>query len=119
MIRYNINPHIFIKENSSNKEVKDLEKEFIGRGEVRGFLFRQIRVTKWGFLYEVSHTDTKYYEVFKKRINRRFATYSYPSSNGFGIWAWTFKKLDEAIDKLNNFEYCESDQYLNKKERSY
>lgn len=80
--------------------IKELKKDFIGRGEVKGFKFRQISVTKWGFLYEVSNCDTKYYEVFKKRINRRFATYSYPASNSFGIWAFTFQTLDEAIDKL-------------------
>lgn len=75
--------------------VVQLKKEFIGRSEVRGFLFRQISVTKHGFLYE----------VFKKRINKRFATYSYPSSKSFGIWAWTFKTLNEATSKLESLSH--------------
>jgi len=94
-----------IKNNQHNDDslvVKELKKEFIGRGEVKDFLFRQLNVTERGFLYLVSHNDTKYYEVFKKRINKRFATYSYPSSNSFGIWAWTYKSYDQAFEKLKS-----------------
>lgn len=88
----------------SKKAPRELKSEFIGRGEVKGMLFRQIRVTNWGFLYEVTDCGTKRYEVFKRRINHRFATYSYPSSRSFGIWAWNYKDIRHAFNKLFSFE---------------
>jgi len=76
--------------------MKPLKKQFIGLGEVKGFIFYQIRVANQAFLYEVDHDGTKHYEVFKRVINRRFACVSYPTSNSFGKWAWTFKLLVDA-----------------------
>ena len=83
--------------------IKPLPKRFSGRGEVKGYNFTLICKTKWGFLYEVSHDGIiTHYEVFLRKINKRFGCESYPLSKAFGIWAWTFKTKDKAIRKLNS-----------------
>ena len=81
--------------------MKQLKVQFEGKGEVKGYDFTQIRWTDKAFLYEVSYGDSKHYEVFLKRINRRFACISYPTSQGFGIWAWTYMSLKSAIKKFD------------------
>ena len=81
--------------------MKELKKEFLGIGEVKGYKFTQISQTSQAFIYEVSFGGGKHYEVFKRRINSRFGCVSYPSRKGFGIWAWTFTELDKAIEHLN------------------
>lgn len=89
--------------------MKQLLKHFIGRGEVKDFKFTQIKCSEQAFLYEVDTGDTKYYEVFKKRRNRRFGNISYPSSYAFGIWAWTYVSLEQAEKKfqeINTNELC-------------
>jgi len=78
-----------------------LKKEFIGTGEVKGYKFRQIRAANYGFMYHVDTGSIKYYEVFRKVINRRFACVSYPRSKSFGIWAWNYSDLKMANDKFN------------------
>ena len=83
--------------------MKQLQKEFIGRGEVRGFTFKQIERTEKAYLYEVTqpYADKPHYEVFRHKINKRFGVVSYPfSGEGFGRWAWTYKSLSEAREKL-------------------
>ena len=84
--------------------MKELKKEFSGIGEVRGYQFSQIYKTSRAFIYEVSYGEGKHYEVFKRRINNRFGCVSYPTSQGFGIWAWTYSKLEKAIEKFNELE---------------
>jgi len=84
--------------------MKQLEKEFTGIGEVRGFVFRQMTRTNRGFIYEVSACGTLYYEVFKRRINKQYNNESYPRSKSFGNWAWTTKSLDKANQILNQIQ---------------
>lgn len=81
--------------------MKELKKQFLGIGEVKGYKFSQIYKTSQAFIYEVSHDRGKHYEVFKRRVNSRFGCVSYPSCKGFGIWAWTYSTLDKAIEKFN------------------
>lgn len=81
--------------------MKQLKKQFIGRGEVKGFKFTQVYHTNRAFLYEINTGHSIYYEVFKKVVNRRFACVSYPTAKDFGIWAWTFYSLEEATEKFN------------------
>ena len=76
--------------------MRELRKQFEGKGEVRGYAFTQISKTDWGFIYEVQHCGHRHYEVFKKRLNRRFGTVSYPTHKAFGIWAWTYMSLERA-----------------------
>ena len=84
--------------------MKELQEHFEGKGQVRGYTFTLISKTDWGFIYEVEHGGYKHYEVFKKRLNRRFATVSYPTDKAFGIWAWTCMTLDKAKSKLSELE---------------
>ena len=84
--------------------MKELPKHFEGKGQVRGYTFTQISKTDWGFIYEVQHDGHRHYEVFKKRLNRRFGTVSYPTDKAFGIWAWTFMTLVRAKDRLVKLE---------------
>lgn len=83
--------------------MKQLQKNFTGIGEVKGFEFTQISETDKGFIYLVDAGSTSYYEVFKRKENTRFNTVSYPTSKAFGIWAWSVKTLEQANEKLESF----------------
>jgi hypothetical protein len=94
----------------------ELEKEFIGVGEVKGFLFRQIRSSEAAYIYEVSFEGKLYYETFKrlkspvcidfeKRIySETEFKESYPKANKFGISAWSAFGLEQATDKFNELQ---------------
>lgn len=83
-------------------EVKLLQEEFVGRGEVRGFLFSQRAKSKYAYIYEVKCLDgaSSYFEVFERRENKLFQQESYPGSKSFGFWAWTFPTFARAYDKF-------------------
>ncbi len=89
--------------NDENKHgvFKPLKTKFHGRGEVKGYLFTQIRQTDKAYIYEATSGDSKHYEVFLKVINRRYACVSYPTSKAFGTWAWTYMSLEKAEKKYN------------------
>ena len=76
--------------------MRELELSFIGKGQVKGFKFTQIKKNEFGFIYEVKDCGQIYYEVFKRKENVRFNCVSYPSNKAFGIWAWTVKSEREA-----------------------
>ena len=80
--------------------MKQLEKNFIGRGQVKGFMFTQIKKSNHGYIYMVEADGLIHYEVLEHRTNTRFNCVSYPSDKAFGIWAWTFRCLGKADDKL-------------------
>jgi len=80
----------------------DLPLEFIGRGEVRGFHFLQIAKSEFGYLFKVTIPEGPiHYEVFRRAENKRFGCVSYPSSNRFGLIAWTFRTFQEAVVRFN------------------
>jgi hypothetical protein len=83
--------------------MKELQKYFIGRGEMKGFVFTQKKASDNAYVYEVDMGDVTYYEVFKRRVNTRFEEHkvSYPSSKSFGIWAWSYRNDERAIKKFN------------------
>lgn len=86
-----------------NKQLmKQLEKEFIGKGEVKNFKFTQLKASETAFIYEVNNDGSIYYEVFKRKENTQFNCISYPSSKAFGVYAWTIKNLNSALDRFNN-----------------
>ena len=87
--------------------MKALEKHFIGRGEVKGFEFTQLKSSDRAYLYQVNSGHSIYYEVFKKLINKRFNRVSYPTSKAFGIWAWTIMSYDRAEEKFNQLNTCD------------
>ena len=83
--------------------MKQLQQQFQGRGEVKGYTFTQIRVTDLGFIYSKELNGSLSYEVFKRKENKRFNCISYPTSNSFGVWAWDCKSLERAEEILNRF----------------
>ena len=54
----------------------ELQQEFTGTGEVKGFIFKQIKNNGYAFIYEVkvpSDDDDSvriYYEVFERKISK-------------------------------------------------
>jgi hypothetical protein len=95
----------------------ELEKEFIGTGEVAGSMFTQLCASPYAYVYEITALNSKpHYEVFKRKecqesetvvrgIKVQFtAKVLYPRSNDFGEWAWSPRTLSEAMkyfDQLN------------------
>ena len=88
---------------------QELEKEFNGIGEVKGYTFQMIAEEKGiGYIYMVTNESTTHYEVFRhketpvlidfeKRIYSETDTkVTYPKSNSFGVWAWTFTRHHQA-----------------------
>lgn len=78
--------------------MKQLEKTFIGKGEVKGFSFTQLKNNGKAYIYEVSDGNFKHYEVFKHKENTQFKCVSYPRSKSFGIWAYSVSNLNRAIE---------------------
>ena len=79
--------------------LKDLPLEFIGRGEVKGQLFTQMAASDLAYIYRVSDVNgVVWHEVFKKKVNARFATIVYPKAKSFGLSAWTKQSEAEAFD---------------------
>ncbi len=88
---------------SATSQLKELPVEFVGRGEVRGFEFRQIMKSDKGYIYEVRQLELKpYYEVFRRIENHRFGCISYPGSSSFGITIWTAKTMADALERFKN-----------------
>ena len=84
--------------------MKQLENEFIGRGQVKGFIFTQIKKSEFAYIYKVDIGDCLHYEVFKHKENKYYNCVSYPSDKSFGLWAWTYKDLDSAFSKFESLE---------------
>lgn len=97
--------------------MKELEKEFIGTGSVKGFVFKQIKFNGNVYLYEVNTSSSIHYEVFERKeskggtsvIGGVEVTFEpkvlYPSDNAFGVWAYccnTIEKANYRFDELNN-----------------
>lgn len=83
------------------KDILNLPTHFIGKGEVKGFVFTKIKESKKAFMYEVNTGSRIHYEVFKKKAKTNSIRYSYPTSKGFGIWAWCPSTFDRAIEIFN------------------
>ena len=86
--------------------MKELKKEFQGRGEVKDYTFKQVSSSPYAYIYEVSNNFNRniHYEVFKRKENTYYNCISYPTSKGFGLWAWTKSDLTSAeylFDELN------------------
>lgn len=75
---------------------------FEDRGEVKGFIFKQIEKSDRTYKYEVSNTfGHKGYEVFSHRENGRFDKITHLKSNLFGMWPWTARNLEKANERYN------------------
>jgi len=82
--------------------MKQLEKEFIGKGQVKGFMFTQIKQNNYGYIYRIEADKLTHYEVFTHKPNKRFNCVSYPTNHAFGIWAWTYRDLEKAEERFND-----------------
>lgn len=82
--------------------MRELKKEFIGIGEVKGNKFRQLLKSSCAYLYEVDSGYSIYYEVFKRKVNRKLDQESYPKAKHFSIWAWTYMSHSKALEKFNH-----------------
>ncbi len=85
--------------------MKELQDRFIGKGEVKGFEFTQLKKNQYAYIYSVINfygsSISKRYEVFERKENQRYNCISYPKSKSFGKWAWSVMSLDRAIDIFN------------------
>ena len=81
-----------------------LEKQFIGRGEVKGFNFRQLSFEDNVYLYEVEYEGCSWYEVFEHRINTQFGNVIYPSSKAFGLWASTTVNYERSLQMVSEYQ---------------
>ena len=89
--------------------MRQLEKDFIGTGEVKGFIFTQIKKSEYGYIYRVIAGGTSHYEVFKHTENTRYNCVSYPRSKSFGLWAWHCSDLVKALERLEQIDFlCET-----------
>ena len=79
--------------------MKQLQKEFIGRGEVKGFIFTQLKKSNNAYIYKVDCDGCEHYEVFKHRKNKQFNCVSYPKIGSFGLWAWAYRSIELALEK--------------------
>lgn len=87
------------------ENIKELDLYIKGKGETRGFNFKQIKFNGYAYIYEVDNDGDIYYEVFERRINQQFNTVSYPRSNSFGVWAFCLHTKEKAEDKYNELTY--------------
>lgn len=81
--------------------MKELKEYFSGRGQVKGYVFNQIKRSKHAYLYEVKGNGLPHYEIFKRKENTMYEVVSYPTNKAFGIWAWTTTSLDRANKIFN------------------
>ena len=84
--------------------MKELQEEFIGRGQVKGFRFTQMNKTEYGYIYSVNTGDRIAFEVFKRNENNYHNCVSYPSNKAFGKWAWTCGTYERALDIFSDIE---------------
>lgn len=82
-------------------KTKYLEKEFPGKGEVKGYYFKLNKQSHLVSLYEVRWDCTIRYEIFIRRVNKRFNTETYPSSKQFGKTAFTTNSIEKAEEYFN------------------
>ncbi|MCH3884403.1 hypothetical protein [Tenacibaculum aquimarinum] len=89
--------------------MKKLETKIIGKGEVKGFLFTQKLISNKAYLYEVNTGYTIHYEVFKRKHKTNSKRDCFPTSKAFGLWAYTFKTWEKAVEKFNKLNIKEND----------
>jgi hypothetical protein len=85
--------------------MKELQTQFTGKGQVKGYDFNQITATPYGYIYaKTSLEGTNTFEVFKRLENDVYNCVSYPTDKAFGIWAWNPGTLKRAKEILYQIE---------------
>lgn len=96
--------------------IKRIPKEFDGRGESKGKIFKCLIRGNNAMIYEVWDEDLKdsktsypYYEVFKLKIlknkwedGKLFEMY--PKSTAFGYWASCVNNIKTAYERFEKYE---------------
>jgi hypothetical protein len=60
--------------------IRELAVTIEGRGEVKGFIFEQVKASEKAYIYKSTSEDNVYFEVFRKKVNTQFGIVSYPKS---------------------------------------
>ena len=81
--------------------MKLLDLKFSGKGEVKGFTFKQVQKSNTAYIYEVNSGSSIYYEVFTRVVNNKYQKEVYPMAKHFSIWAWTQMNYEDAKRKFN------------------
>lgn len=96
-------------------EIIKLEKDFVKKnyeGWSKPVHFIQLEETENAYLYKREIGSYVDYEVFLKKAGKSVKTIDgkitvvdimkekYPRANAFGQWAWSFKNIDRAYQKL-------------------
>lgn len=104
------------------KNIEKLEKEFVGTGEVKEMLFKQVNECEFSYIYEVTNNDTIHYELIEKNTTPKCLDFEkkifsetdfkevYAKSNSFGVCTWTFKSLKMALIKQVILEKANKDE---------
>lgn len=96
--------------------MKELAEYFSGKGQVKGYVFNQIKRTKHAYLYQVAGDGQIHYEVFERMENRLYDCVSYPTDKAFGKWAWTCMDFDRALEKMNEIDFIVENRKLDQYE---
>lgn len=88
----------------------ELKEYFSGRGQVKGYVFNQIKKSKHAYIYEVKGEIKIHYEVFKRMENEMYDCVSYPTDKGFGVWAWTCMDLESANKRFEEINFNEENK---------
>ena len=95
-------------------KVTELLPNFIGKGRMKMYQFKQIKNNEFAYIYELRniYTDNIHYEVFKRKITNTYDyktktlthkfKVSYPNDKDFGKWAWSIVNKDKAFNKFNH-----------------
>jgi hypothetical protein len=66
------------------------------------FTYRLVAKNEYGYLYSQANKNGIIgYEVFERHKNKRFGCYSFPGDKAFGVWAWSYRRLERAMKKLD------------------
>lgn len=102
-----------------------LPLNFDGKGEVKGFTFKMVKETDFGYIYESDSGERLHYEVFKKVLTPVCVDFEkriysetefkevYPNSKAFGITAFTVPRLEKAEEILETFNKKEDESKSN------
>jgi hypothetical protein len=86
--------------------IRKLKDNFVGKGDVKGFLFNILLRKDDVALYEVIDNNRKHYEVIKIKLCNSIYDKDYdllelyPTANQFGTNAWCYNDLETAIDNF-------------------
>lgn len=69
-----------------------------------GFDYHKVKEVDNGFIYrQDDNGKTVAFEVFKRKHNLYYQCESFPGNEAFGVWAWTYRNLEEAEKRLSTF----------------